>query len=109
MKRTRHFKQYFFLNFQFCDNHGKLLCTVFEHQERVNCVGWIHDSKPVKERLFLSGSADKSVIVWECDLNDSKRSCSKVAKLTGNVSIHLILYAIILKTFFPHNRSRGIN
>ena len=83
--------------FQYCDNHGKLLCTVHEHQDRVNCVRWIHGSEPAVERIFASGSADKSVIVWDCTQNDALTNCSKVAKLTGHKIFHLLeMIAIFL-------------
>ncbi|XP_046455686.1 elongator complex protein 2-like isoform X1 [Daphnia pulex] len=68
---------------KFADNHGKILHTLCEHQDRVNCMRWIQDGQQSQEKEFVSGSVDKTVIVWACSKTSSGIICSKVATLAG--------------------------
>ncbi len=57
--------------------------TLCEHQDRVNCVRWIQDGQQSQEKEFVSGSVDKTVIVWASSKTSSGINCSKVATLLG--------------------------
>lgn len=68
-------------SFQYSDGCGKLLHTLHGHQGRVNCVKWIQNYIPQSENEFVSGSTDKSVVVWRY-LSDSA-AFVKQCRLTG--------------------------
>jgi hypothetical protein len=44
---------------------------------------WIQDGQQSQEKEFVSGSVDKTVIVWACSKTSSGIICSKAATLTG--------------------------
>ncbi|KAI9553395.1 hypothetical protein GHT06_021298 [Daphnia sinensis] len=68
---------------KFAGNHGKILHTLYEHQDRVNCVRWIQDGEFSPEQEILSGSADKTVIVWAYGETPVGVGCQRVSKLIG--------------------------
>ncbi|XP_057378508.1 elongator complex protein 2-like isoform X2 [Daphnia carinata] len=68
---------------KFAGNHGKILHTLYEHEDRVNCVRWIQDGEFSPEKEILSGSADKTVIVWAYSETSHDVGCQRVSKLIG--------------------------
>ncbi|KAK4012582.1 hypothetical protein OUZ56_024822 [Daphnia magna] len=68
---------------KFAGNHGKILHTLYEHQDRVNCVRWIQDGEFSPEVEILSGSADKTVIVWAYGGTSGGVGCQRASKLIG--------------------------
>ncbi|KAL4222137.1 Elongator subunit elp2 [Mactra antiquata] len=45
-----------------------IVCTVNEHKGNVNCVKWIPDVDLGTETELVSGSVDKTIIVWKRDM-----------------------------------------
>ncbi|XP_050419397.2 elongator complex protein 2 [Patella vulgata] len=66
--------------------------TLCGHTDRVNCVNWIKNTANCEETEFVSGSVDKSVIVWKKE-NDKfvEKVCLKGHSLSVNAvcGIHL--------------------
>ncbi|XP_048754110.2 elongator complex protein 2-like [Ostrea edulis] len=52
----------------YSDGHGAVVHTCVKHKDRVNCVKWIQNSNlETSDERFVSGSVDKTAIVWKKD------------------------------------------
>ena len=62
------------------------------HTDRVNCVRW------VSENIFLSSSADKSIIVWkEAEDSSTSNRYEPIVKLKGHSSTVTVVDGVLLR------------
>ena len=62
------------------------------HTDRVNCVRW------VSENIFLSSSADKSIIVWkEAEDGSTSNRYDPIVKLKGHSSTVTVVDGVLLR------------
>ncbi|XP_039279071.1 probable elongator complex protein 2 [Nilaparvata lugens] len=75
------------------DGGGSVIRTLIGHKERVNTVRWVRNPEKISvtETVVISGSSDKSIIIWTID---KKGECLKKTVLEGHSNIVTVVDAV---------------